>query len=305
MLFPQKKISRNLPTIKQLQCFLVVSEELNFRKAAERLNMTQPPLTRQIKGLEDLLGQELFIRNTHEVYLTNAGHILVRKVKYILKKIDLLVEDVFIDKKQIRIGYTRTLNFENIPEIYDKIKELDISEDLLSQNFTSNQLLDSLIKNNLDIVLIGERNFLKERDILFKWLYQEPLLVVLPAHHPASINEKICLEDISDLPLYWFSRNANAAFYDKCEEYFYKLTFDLKRIKEPDDSLVMLGRISRGKGFALMPQSLCNFFQEGLCYRSLTDDASKILNIDVYAAIKIDENRENILSTLDFLINKK
>ena len=59
-------ISNNLPSIKQLQCFLAVAHELNFRKAAERLRMTQPPLTRQIKCLEAVLKRQLFIRNTHE-----------------------------------------------------------------------------------------------------------------------------------------------------------------------------------------------------------------------------------------------
>lgn len=74
----------HLPTIRQLQCFLAVAQELNFRRAAERLSMTQPPLTRQIQRLEDLLGQTLFDRNTHDVTLTRAGQALVAKAEAIL-----------------------------------------------------------------------------------------------------------------------------------------------------------------------------------------------------------------------------
>lgn len=77
-------ISNHLPTIKQLQCFLAVAHELNFRRAAERLSMTQPPLTRQIQSLEDLLGQPLFSRTTHEVILTDSGRTLVMKAEAIL-----------------------------------------------------------------------------------------------------------------------------------------------------------------------------------------------------------------------------
>jgi hypothetical protein len=119
----------------------------------------------------------------------------------------------------------------------------------------------------LDLVLTGEKG--TGMKILFstvgsarsRYSSQCPL-------HPASLKEKVALEDISDLPIFWFSRSANPSFYDKCENYFDTLKTPLKRIKEPDDSLVMLSRIARGKGFALLPQSKCTFNQEGLCYRS-------------------------------------
>ena len=84
----------NLPTVKLLQCFMAVARELNFRKAAESINMTQPPLTRQIRCLEDLLGYELFIRNTHSVRLTKSGN-------------DLLVE---ANKISCLINGLKTLN---------------------------------------------------------------------------------------------------------------------------------------------------------------------------------------------------
>lgn len=133
----------------------------------------------------------------------------------------------------------------------------------------------------------------------------EPLLIAMPSLHPASLKEKVSLQDISDLPLFWFSRSANPSFYDKCESYFDTLKTPLKRIKEPDDSLVMLSRIARGKGFALLPQSKCTFNQEGLCYRELTDDEAKRLNIDIYAATRLNENREEILNAQNILCAKK
>ncbi len=64
---------------------------------------------------------------------------------------------------------------------------------------------------------------------------------------PCQPERKVALEDISDLPIFWFSRSANPSFYDKCESYFDTLKTPLKRIKEPDDTLVMLSRIARGK----------------------------------------------------------
>ena len=86
-------ISSNLPSVKQLQCFLAVAYALNFRQAAERLNMTQPPLTRHIQSLEALLHQQLFSRSTHAVSLTEDGRALVARAEKILADLDALSAD--------------------------------------------------------------------------------------------------------------------------------------------------------------------------------------------------------------------
>lgn len=83
-------ISNHLPSVKQLQCFLAVAHELNFRRAAERLRMTQPPLTRHIKCLEGVLNQQLFSRSTHDVSLTEAGQALVIRAEKILLELNEL-----------------------------------------------------------------------------------------------------------------------------------------------------------------------------------------------------------------------
>ncbi|MDC9581482.1 LysR family transcriptional regulator [Xenorhabdus sp. PR6a] len=298
-------INNKLPSIKQLQCFLAVAQELNFRRAAERLRMTQPPLTRHIKCLEEILGCELFARNTHEVHLTDAGQILVEKATYLINGFTLFMREIKNDRTHLRIGLTRTLNFDNIPELGYKIKTLMFEDDIDTQHLTSSQLLNFLSKGQMDIVITGEQSLHSEHDFKFHWLYREPLLLAIPSSHPSSLKEKISLTDVADLPLFWFSRNANPVFYDKCEKYFQRLPFLLKRRKEPDDSLVMLSSIAKGKGMALMPRSMCTFNQEGLCYRELVDDVAQSLNIDVYAAIRKNETREGVINGLNRLLNEK
>lgn len=297
-------ISNNLPSIKQLQCFLAVAHELNFRKAAERLRMTQPPLTRQIKCLEAVLKRQLFSRSTHDVSLTEAGRALVVQAEKILKDISNLKVDLLSSETSLRIGLTRTLNFEYIEPVNTQLQKMNAGDDVETPDLTSAQLLQSLSKNMLDLVLTGEKGTGHEDIVQYRWVCQEPLLIAMPSLHPASLKEKVSLEDISDLPIFWFSRSANPSFYDKCESYFDTLKTPLKRIKEPDDSLVMLSRIARGKGFALLPQSKCTFNQEGLCYRELTDAEAKRLNIDIYAATRLNENREEILNAQNVLCGK-
>ncbi len=298
-------MNTKLPGIKQLQCFLVVAQELNFRRAAERLRMTQPPLTRQIKALEETLGCSLFIRNTHEVRLTESGRKLVVKATYLINELTHFVDEMNTEQSRLRIGLTRTLSFENIPQVNDRIKQLISHEEFDIQNQTSSQLLQSLSKGLMDMVIIGEKSLHSEQDFNFHWIYREPLLLVMPSAHPASLQEKVALTDIADLPLFWFPRHANPLYYDKCEAYFRHLPFTLERIKEPDDSLVLLSSIARGKGMTLMPQSMCTFNQQGLCYRALTDDAAQSLNIDIYVATRKSDTRDGVINGIQRLITGK
>ena len=76
---------RAYPSVQQLKCLLAVTELLNFRSAAERLNLSQPPLSRHIKALEGLVGVQLFERDTHSVVPTEAGTILARQTREILR----------------------------------------------------------------------------------------------------------------------------------------------------------------------------------------------------------------------------
>jgi len=289
-------IGTTLPSVKQLQCFLAVAHELNFRRAAERLSMTQPPLTRQIKSLEAVLNQSLFLRSTHEVSLPEAGRSLVPRAEEILLALAGLKVEPSPADARVHIGLTRTLNFDRIASLKQSLAHLRVGEDIETPNLNSAQLLQCLTKNTLDLVISGEQGVAQAENIEYRWLCREPLLLALPAAHPASAEETVSLESVSDLPLFWFARSANPAFYDKCEKHFSRLETAIKRVKEPDDSLVMLTHIARGKGFALMPQSKCIFTQDGLCYRPLRSADAQQLHIDVYVAIRRGEMRQSVLA---------
>jgi DNA-binding transcriptional LysR family regulator len=288
--------NEKLPTIKQLQCFLAVAHELNFRRAAERMRMTQPPLTRQIQCLEDVIGCPLFTRDTHQVHLTEAGIKLEEQAKQLINQLSHLVQRLNVESDTVKIGVTRTLDFSLIPTINAHLEKLIDADEISAHQLTSKQLLQILARGNLDIALVGEKAPNGEEAFEFRWLYREPLMLALPSSHPASIQDTVSLRDVVDLPLYWFSRSANPGFYDKCENVLQSLPFVLKRKAEPDDSLIMLASIARGKGMALMPQSMCVSTRAGLCYRHLDAQMNERLHIDVYLVMQKNEKRVNVLN---------
>ena len=292
-----KIFNEKLPTIKQLQCFLAVAHELNFRRAAERMRMTQPPLTRQIQCLEDVIGCPLFTRDTHQVHLTESGIKLEEQAKLLINQLSHLVQQLNEERDAVKIGVTRTLDFSLIPRINAYLEKLVDADEISAHQLTSKQLLQILARGNLDIALVGEKAPNSDEEFDFCWLHREPLMLALPSSHPASIKDALSLRDVADLPLYWFSRSANPGFYDKCENVLQSLPFVLKRKVEPDDSLIMLASIARGKGMALMPQSMCVSTRAGLCYRLLDAQMSEKLNIDVYLVMRKNEKRANVLNT--------
>ncbi|WP_413730218.1 LysR family transcriptional regulator [Sodalis sp. RH22] len=296
MIHPEEK----LPTIKQLQCFIAVADELNFRRAAERMSMTQPPLTRQIQCLEDVIGSHLFTRDTHQVHLTEVGLKLDKQARQLIDQLSQVMKGLKVVSDRVKIGMTRTLDFTLIPTINTHLQKLIDADDIFSYQLTSKQLLHILELGNLDIVLTGEKPAGNLNDFVFHWLHQEPLMLAMPSAHPASIQERVSLQDVADLSLYWFNRSANPSFYDKCETVFQGLPFTLKR--KPDDSLLTLAHVSRGEGMALMPKSMCLSSRKGLCYRCLDAQTGQKLNIDVYMVTRKGKIRAQVLAAVEQLL---
>lgn len=297
--------SVNLPTIKQLQCFIAVAHELNFRRAAEQMKMSQPPLTRQIQTLEALLGQPLFIRNTHQVQLTEAGKQLQRHANPLIEQLSRLVKELKVESEKLRVGVTRALDFTLIPSIHAHLTTLMDIDDVHSYHLNSRQLLKMLDSQNLDIVFTGEKSSGHDDEFDFFWLHREPLMLALPASHPAALQDRVSLKDVADLALFWFSRSANPSFYDKCEQVFNALPFALQFKPESEDSLLTLANVARGNGMALMPQSMCLLTREGLCYRKLDEQTSSHLNIDVYLATRKNEQRGHVLEAVNVFLPEK
>src|SRR5262245_17545661 len=110
-------LSRRLPSTRTLQCFLAVAQELNFRSAAELLHMTQPPLSRQIQGLESYLGVQLIQRSTNRVTLTPAGEAFRIDAHNLLAELNSAIENLrshFDDRhdttSRVRIGVTSVVD---------------------------------------------------------------------------------------------------------------------------------------------------------------------------------------------------
>lgn len=274
--------SKRLPTVKQLQYFIAVCEARSFRGAAEKLNISQPPLSIQIKDLEEKLEVTLFLRNSHNVVLTKEGEELKSRVASLLTDLCSITKTIKSNNvEKAIIGTTKTLSFDFIP--YFKLFFSDFSDEteIYKHNYTSKELLTELQKENIDFALVSDYQTrdANENSLL---IYQEPMILVLPMSHPCSQHERVDLNDVTDLPLFWFKQYMNPAFYDQCERVFKTLNYPIIRRAELADNLSMLLEVALGKGMMLLPQSMAQAKVEGVVYKKLIENQYTNLSVDIY-----------------------
>lgn len=274
--------NKKLPTIRQLQYFIAICEMHSFRAAADKLGVSQPPLSVQIKELEDKLQVSLFLRNSHNMVLTKEGEKFKSQALEVLNSLCQSVDKIkSCQGNKVMLGMTKTLCFDFIPFFKKFLANFNDSIQLYQHDYTSKELLLELQKGNLDFAVVSDfasRNQ-QENSML---IYQEPLILVLPESHPCSQQDYVDLNDVTDLPLFWFKAHLNKTFYAQCESVFKTLNHPLIRRAERPDTLSMLLDIALGKGMMLLPQSMTQAKIDGVVYKKLISTQTSKLYIDIY-----------------------
>lgn len=274
--------SKGLPTIKQLQYFVAVCEAKSFRGAAEKLGVSQPPLSIQIRDLEEKLEQTLFLRNSHKVVLTKEGEDFKIKATFLLNELCSTVRSIKSSNiEKVIFGTTKTLCFDFIPYFDMFFSNFCDEIEIYKHNYTSKELLFELKKENIDFALVSDYQTGEqiENNLL---VYKEPMILVLPNSHKCSEQEKVDLNDVTDLPLFWFKPYLNPIFHKQCEIVFKTLNLPLIRRPELPDNLSMLLEVSLGKAMMLLPQSMTQAKVDGVVYKKLINSQSMKLSINIY-----------------------
>lgn len=274
--------SRHLPTIKQLQYFLAVCEEGNFRKAASRLGISQPPLSMQIKELEQKLQTTLLVRNTRYVLLTEQGREFREKAKSWLEGLSQAVNYVHnLPAGKVTMGITKILGFNFIPLFSEFIHRFNQHIDLLQQDYTCKELMAEFNKSNIDMVIISEykNTSLQAKSLL---VHREKLVLALPEQHPASVEQEIDLNMVQDLPLYWCKRYQHPNLYDKLQKVNSQLSKPLLLKEKLPNFLTMLMEIAMGRAMLLLPDSMAQAQVAGVVYKKLTAKYEQMLSMDMH-----------------------
>lgn len=189
--------------LRQLRYFTVVAETLNFHRAAERLNISQPPLTVAIRKLEDDLGARLFDRESRGVQLTDAGRAALPVVRATLEQAGRVREAV----KRGRVGESGTLSIgfvgsatsAALPRIIPAFREYYPDVDLHLDEMTSVSIADALTEGRLDVGLV-RLPLMRASDLDITVIERDRLVVALDPAHPLARRSTLALSDLVDEP---------------------------------------------------------------------------------------------------------
>lgn len=277
--------SHRLPTIQQLRCFVAVAQEMSFRRAATRLGMSQPPLSRQIKELENVLGFRLLDRSTHHVSLTAAGEVFVEDSRRILNMLESSIAGLSDAddqlSRQIKIGLSFMFDFTAFPVLKDMLDQLGGLVLLQREYGASRNLASLVVSGELDVAIIGAYRDTPST-IERLQIFTETIRVSLPAHHPAAQKDSLAFEDFDDLPLFWFSKNENPHYAEIFEQVFAHYEYRPPRLREPDDHVQLLSRIGAGEGATFLPTLRTSVRHPNVVYRSLVPEIADQLQIPIY-----------------------
>lgn len=258
--------------LRHLRYFVAVATELSFGRAAARLHMTQPPLSKQIQDLEAELGVLLFDRSRRQVTLTRVGAQLLGEARRVLAQAetfrDLATEAAAGRAGHLRVGVVHSSLYGVVPTILRRFREQHPQVQLRVQEAVTSELVEELVAGQLDVAFTRPDAFPTE--VEQKTLLAERLDVALPEHHGLSGSSgPVTLEDLRDDPLVLFPRELGAGYWDLVVGAYQEVGITPRIEHLADQVGTMVGLVAAGLGITIVPEAVRNLALPGITYRPL------------------------------------
>jgi DNA-binding transcriptional LysR family regulator len=241
--------------LRQLRCFIAVAEELHFGRAAERLGLAPPALSRQISTLEDELGVALLTRTTRQVALTRAGLIMLEEAKGILAGMErasrAVREASLASGKVLRVGAIDAASASFVPEALVTFRARHPGVEIKFVEAMTTPLIQMLEAGRLDIALTRPPR--KPTDCAFEVLRVERPIVVLNESHPLATREHLTMHDLIGQPFVVPSKRIRPFAYDLVMTYFESVGSVPNVTIEATEKPAMMSAVAAGLGMALAP----------------------------------------------------
>ncbi|MYN09076.1 LysR family transcriptional regulator [Pseudoduganella aquatica] len=263
--------------LRQLRYFAAVAEELHFGRAAQRLHMTQPPLSQAIQALEELLGAPLFERSRRGVALTAAGAALLPEARRMLAQAQELPQLVQRaaggEVGRLALAFVSSADYSVLPPFLRAYRAAYPQVQIALQEATSDLQLEDLLHARIDAgLLIPPLPERARAELDYLPVLKEPLVLAAPAGLPALHGKrKVALGALPALPLIIFPRAISPALYDAVLGVFRAAGITPVIGQEAIQMQTIVSLVSAGMGLALVPQSVSNLKRPGVEYRALLD----------------------------------
>lgn len=260
--------------LRQLRYFLKVAEELSFSRAAEKLNISQPPLSQQIKALEEDLGFMLFKRSSRSVELTPQGDFFREetiKIFQNLEKASKKAMDISLGKKgTLKIGFVALVTQSDFPYLIRNFKEKwpDINVEL--NDLSSARQLEAIENKKIDIGFINSHSHDLSKLSSFSYIKGE-YKIALPENHRLASSKKICLRDLEGENFIFFKRIVQPALYDSIIQAIKKSGVKNFTTQDINQRITALALVAAGIGVSIVSDPASHLREKGVVYKKIHD----------------------------------
>jgi len=269
--------------LRHLRYFITVAEELHFGRAAARLNMSQPPLSQQIRQLEEEMGFPLFYRDKRIVELTEAGKVFLEEARITLAHVEQAqsaAEKAHLGAKgRLVVGFLGSTTYNVVPFLQQFRMRYPMVDLTLHQMKTDRQL-QALRERSIHLGVV--RHPIQTLNLESEIFLREPFIAILPRLHPLAIRESISMQDLAEEPLILSSRYNGTNYHEAVINLCNQAGFSPKIALEVPELLTIIAFVSEGMGIALVPASFRHQQNTGIVYRELVDVSATLKSVFVW-----------------------
>jgi len=265
----------NLPDLRQLRYFVAVAERLHFGRAAEALHISQPPLSRAIRALEDELGVALFTRTRRRVELTPQGARLLEEARRVTGHLERTVHELRAmaasGHARLRIGFVSLADYGVLPGLLKAYKSAQPGVRLALREMLSPDQAAALAAGELDFGLLLPPVAGAAR-LEHLVVQRERFVVALPAKHRLAAGKgKLALASLAGEPFVTIPRQIAPRLYDIVAQLAAQAGMSLNIAQEAIQMQTVVSLVSSGLGAAIVPASVANLGRRGVVYRELAE----------------------------------
>ncbi|ODC04031.1 transcriptional regulator [Terasakiispira papahanaumokuakeensis] len=287
--------------LRHLRYFIAAAEEGNLTRAAEKLFMAQPPLTRQIKQLEEELGVALFIRKPRGLELTPGGEYFLEQARQIQDKVKATVEDtrrIAEHRKTVfSIGFVPSVFYGQLPKMIRRLRQNKNLEILLYELKTREQV-EALKVGKIDIGF-GRIN-IEDPDVEQQLLFAEPLIAAVPEGHVLG-QQPLTMQALSAWPLVAFPSGPGPNFSDITQALFHSRGLKINVSQQVNDLQTALSLVASDMGFTLVPEQVRKLHREDVDFLTLIDSD---ISIPVIASRRRGEAPNSVMRLVNTILHE-
>lgn len=258
---------------RHLKYFVAVADEQNFTRAAERLHISQPPLSRQIQDLEEELGTPLFERGSRPLKLTDAGRFFYGHATRLLEQAAQAVRStkrIAQLERRLVVGFVSSTMYGALPLLVRKFRAANPQTELALTEMSTVEQIDALKIGRIDVGFGRVR--LDDPSIKREILRDERLVVAIPSEHELARGEgALTLRDVAAQPLLVYPRTPRPSYADQVLSLLRDLALEPASVLEVQEMQTALGLVASGMGLCVVPASVHRLRPDEVVYRPLAE----------------------------------